>query len=277
MGGNCSNCGDTLTSTHDNEVEYNVDNRMPISFIYGVDKEDENKEILVNAFHFLKDLDTGKNKPGEVHIPDESETIKHIKVFPQILKDLFTCLQAKFGYFDSFDKSSRPDNYKTQMGFPVEILVIKKEGRAKEEEISLHPLKKEREDLSAINIEFKHRTPTRRSRREITVNDFDAQILGSDLHEYYEGEWRKMKYHGYGRLVTVQGHAYEGFFAKGLPWGKGRIYFNNGYYFNGYFEQGVFSGKGELYSNKGSVFQGEFVKGMMEGRGKKFIDDVFRV
>lgn len=273
MGNNCTSCTDSY-SFNQNENEYSADLKLPISFLEDHNEDDdENREILMNAFIFLKGLDDGKDKPGEVHIPEvDSETIKKIRAFPVVLKDMFIAIEAKFGFFDKNDQS-RPDNYKVEESGPMEILVKKKQkNQKKKTEISLHPLSQTQRGV--VDVEFKHMTsiavPQRRTGREVTVMEAQNMGKGSELHEYYEGQWRRMKYHGYGRLITVQGHAYEGHFANGLPHGKGRIYYNNGDFFDGFFEKGKVSGRGQIYTSNGAFVKGEFVGGLIEGRGEPF-------
>lgn len=259
-----------------NETEYSADMKLPVSFLEDHhEDEDENKEILINAFKFLKDLDDGKDSPGEIHVPKpDPGNIMQIKAFPLVLKDMFISIEAKFGFFNKKDSSARPDNYKVEAAGPMEILVKKKEKRVKKKtEISLHPLSQT--NRGVVDVEFKHMTsiavPDRRKGREVSVYDLGNiknMAKGSELHEYYEGEWRKLKYHGYGKLITVQGHAYEGHFANGLPHGKGRIYYNNGDFFDGFFEKGKVSGRGQVYTSNGAFIKGEFVGGLIEGKGK---------
>jgi hypothetical protein len=63
------------------------------------------------------------------------------------------------------------------------------------------------------------------------VNNLDVLETHDEddvVFEFYEGEWRRKKFHGFGKLCTSEGHAYEGNFKSGLPNGKGRIQYNNG-------------------------------------------------
>lgn len=275
--GNCSNCRDTIESHYtNNNEEFFTQEKLPKSFIHGVDEGDANKEIMINVFQFLKDLDNGKDKPGEIHIPPESkEYINYLRTLPLVLSNRFKSLEEKFGFFDKNDTSTlnRKDNFRVERAGPIEIVVIQKKQR--EEVMSLHPAKQDL--LSAINIEFNHQTlneipsqiNNRRDRREITVKDLSIP-LASELHEYYEGEWRKLKYHGFGKLVTVEGHCYEGYFAQGLPWGSGRILFNNGVFFKGRFEKGKYHGDGEIFGDGGQVLKGNFVNGLLEGKGNRY-------
>ena len=63
-------------------------------------------------------------------------------------------------------------------------------------------------------------------------SDHNSMQTGAKLKqmdfEFYEGEWRLQKMHGFGRLCTTEGHVYEGSFKTGLPDGKGRILYNTG-------------------------------------------------
>lgn len=276
MGNDCTTC--SLNPNHNgDETEYSVDNRLPVSFLHGVEDEDINQEILLNTVDFLKNLDDGKNKTGEIQVPPESDSITYIRSLPIIFQNLYKKIHDKFGYFDTFDISSRKDKFKVEMGPPMEITVLKK-NKGKRDEISLHPVTQTK--FGPTNVRFEHKTPSRVDRREITMAEIQIPsdlIVKSELHEYYEGEWRKKKYHGFGRLVTVEGHVYEGFFSQGFPWGKGRVLYNNGNYFKGYFERGEYSGQGELYSTNGSYLKGEFFKGNLEGKGKQKIFIFFSV
>ena len=82
-----------------------------------------------------------------------------------------------------------------------------------------------------------------------SINNLEAletHAEENEAFEFYFGEWRLQKFHGYGKLCTSEGHAYEGNFKAGLPHGRGRILYNNGDMLAGRFEKGLVEGEATL-------------------------------
>lgn len=74
----------------------------------------------------------------------------------------------------------------------------------------------------------------------IGLNTYHTQH--DHIYQYYQGEWRLRKMHGYGKLAMRDGSVYEGGFKSGLPEGKGRIMYANSDILNGYFKEGKIHG-----------------------------------
>ena len=105
-------------------------------------------------------------------------------------------------------------------------------------------------------------------------SDHNSMQTGAKLKqmdfEFYEGEWRLQKMHGFGRLCTTEGHVYEGSFKTGLPDGKGRILYNTGDILDGEFVKGLVQGKGHFYTQDGIDVQGTFKNNVLNGEGEDF-------
>ncbi|XP_053546327.1 MORN repeat-containing protein 1 [Bombina bombina] len=84
----------------------------------------------------------------------------------------------------------------------------------------------------------------------------------------YEGEWRRGKKHGQGKLFFKDGSYYEGDFMDGEITGNGlRYWASSGNTYSGEFENGELHGHGVMQYKNGGTYEGEFVFGIREGHG----------
>ncbi|KAM4652119.1 MORN repeat-containing protein 1 [Discoglossus pictus] len=84
----------------------------------------------------------------------------------------------------------------------------------------------------------------------------------------YEGEWKKGKKHGRGKLLFKDGSYYEGEFMDGEITGNGlRYWASSGNTYSGEFECGELHGHGVMEYKDGGRYEGEFVYGIREGHG----------
>ena len=90
----------------------------------------------------------------------------------------------------------------------------------------------------------------------------------------YIGEWKDDKFHGKGRLISINGDFYEGDFLLGQIEGNG-IYNStkNGYHYIGEFKNNKFHGNGKLLFNDNTKYKGHFNEGYMEGEGNLLFND----
>eukprot|EP00794_Sanderia_malayensis_P009794 gene9794-10793_t len=90
----------------------------------------------------------------------------------------------------------------------------------------------------------------------------------------YEGEWRKGKKHGHGKLVMNDGSFYEGQFVNGEMSGVGvRKWARSCNVYEGEFQRGELNGKGVMKYADGSTYEGDWVENMRQGEGKLTIHD----
>lgn len=84
----------------------------------------------------------------------------------------------------------------------------------------------------------------------------------------YEGQWKKGKKHGHGKLLLKDGSYYEGEFADGEIEGNGlRYWASSGNTYSGQFSCGELHGTGVMQYKDGGRYEGEFTCGMREGYG----------
>jgi hypothetical protein len=83
----------------------------------------------------------------------------------------------------------------------------------------------------------------------------------------------KARRHGYGLLVTKQGHLYVGYFRNDEPHGKGHLIYFNGEEYVGNFEDGEFSGNGTFYYSSGKKYVGQWRNNRMQGQGSVYNSD----
>ncbi|XP_069097091.1 MORN repeat-containing protein 1 isoform X2 [Pleurodeles waltl] len=84
----------------------------------------------------------------------------------------------------------------------------------------------------------------------------------------YEGQWKKGKKHGHGKLLLKDGSYYEGEFADGEIEGNGLRYWASfGNTYSGQFSCGELHGTGVMQYKDGARYEGEFSCGMREGYG----------
>lgn len=95
-------------------------------------------------------------------------------------------------------------------------------------------------------------------------------FIGEDL--LYEGQWRKLKYHGKGKLYEEDG-VYEGQFEDGEKNGIGVKIYNNENYYNGEWIHDKLTGYGEMRFGNGDHYIGQFLKGLPEGLGKYIFEN----
>uniref|UniRef100_A0A8C6XKS2 MORN repeat containing 1 n=1 Tax=Naja naja TaxID=35670 RepID=A0A8C6XKS2_NAJNA len=84
----------------------------------------------------------------------------------------------------------------------------------------------------------------------------------------YEGQWKRGKKHGHGKLLLKDGSYYEGEFVDGEIVGHGlRYWASTGNTYSGQFLFGELHGHGVLHYGNGSKYEGEFSYGVREGHG----------
>ncbi|XP_070812380.1 MORN repeat-containing protein 1 [Pituophis catenifer annectens] len=84
----------------------------------------------------------------------------------------------------------------------------------------------------------------------------------------YEGQWKKGKKHGHGKLLLKDGSYYEGEFVDGEIVGHGlRYWASTGNTYSGQFLFGELHGHGVFHYGNGCRYEGEFSYGMREGHG----------
>ncbi|XP_032087830.1 MORN repeat-containing protein 1 isoform X2 [Thamnophis elegans] len=84
----------------------------------------------------------------------------------------------------------------------------------------------------------------------------------------YEGQWKRGKKHGHGKLLFKDGSYYEGEFADGEIVGHGlRYWASTGNTYSGQFLFGELHGHGVFHYGNGGKYEGEFSYGMREGHG----------
>jgi hypothetical protein len=86
--------------------------------------------------------------------------------------------------------------------------------------------------------------------------------------EYYDGEWRRGKAHGFGIHVWSNGDKYDGEWYRSLKHGRGKDYFHTGDSYEGEYRYGKFEGTGTFKWTKGMVYNGQFKEGMRHGNGE---------
>jgi hypothetical protein len=65
----------------------------------------------------------------------------------------------------------------------------------------------------------------------------------------YQGNWKEGKINGKGKLIYSDGSYYEGEFVNGSKFGKGKYVWNANYYYNGEWNNDIQNGYGILYKN----------------------------
>ena len=118
----------------------------------------------------------------------------------------------------------------------------------------------------------------------------------------YIGYWKNNKYHGKGRLISINGDYYEGDFVNGNIEGTGTFYNSKEKYtyvggflenkfngigeiiyqntcdgeihlYKGNFKNGCSEGKGKLEYNNGNYYEGEFINNCFNGNGCFFFNN----
>ena len=96
----------------------------------------------------------------------------------------------------------------------------------------------------------------------------------------YEGEWKRDKEHGKGKLMTADRSRiiYEGEFERGRMQGQGTYYYAQadnsvldkatlGARYIGEFKENMRNGFGQYFLPDGSIYNGMWREGMMNGKG----------
>jgi len=83
---------------------------------------------------------------------------------------------------------------------------------------------------------------------------------------YYEGEFKKGVYNGFGKLAT-QEFTYEGFFSDGLMNGEGILIFSTGDTMYGLFKNGYMNGMGKIEYQNGDIYEGYIADNIRDGAG----------
>ena len=111
----------------------------------------------------------------------------------------------------------------------------------------------------------------------------------------YEGQWKKGKRHGHGKMTTrrwcfegkfkdgkrdghgkstdLNGTFYEGEFKDDKRHGEGKLTFADGKVYEGGFKDGGMHGQGKMTSPDGTVYEGEWRDGKRHGHGKMTFAD----
>ncbi len=92
----------------------------------------------------------------------------------------------------------------------------------------------------------------------------------------FEGELRRGKANGHGRLVMPDGDTYEGDYRDGLANGQGRFYYDEGDYYEGDFQDGQRWGEGTYWYESKSEFlkhTGTWKQGKANGPGTLYYRD----
>ena len=230
---------------------------MPNSFIYQLEEGDDkiNNHVFDSILNHLLEIDDGSDKPGDVHVPNQSDTIRQVRDLPIVFKGKFEDLTNIFGKFDS-NSSKRPDNYRCMFSNWLEITLA----NAISNENDTPAVMPYKTKASVIDLKIIH------------ISQFGEQGLSKmplenqqDFsYQFYEGQWRREKFHGAGKLVTVEGHCYEGFFKQGLPHGPGRIFYTNGVKLSGIFKKGNLNGPAQLVGPFGETIKGEFKNNILQ-------------
>jgi len=85
----------------------------------------------------------------------------------------------------------------------------------------------------------------------------------------YEGEWKRGKKHGHGKLLMKDGSYYEGKFENGEISGSGiRKWTATGNVYEGEFLKGELNGNGMMKYGNGTVYEGEWNENMKQGEGE---------
>lgn len=86
--------------------------------------------------------------------------------------------------------------------------------------------------------------------------------------EYYEGELKNGKFHGYGIFSVKKGTCYEGTWVDGEMSGAGKIVYEIGEEYDGEWRKNLKHGFGEMKYKNGSVYRGLWKEGWPIGKGK---------
>ena len=90
----------------------------------------------------------------------------------------------------------------------------------------------------------------------------------------YEGDFKKGKFEGNGKLIFEDGQSYVGEFLDGIKSGKGTEYYKNGTVkYEGSFINDKYEGEGKLIWENGEFYIGKFKDGAMDGKGIEYYKD----
>lgn len=99
-------------------------------------------------------------------------------------------------------------------------------------------------------------------------NTVDAKKKKYPNGDYYEGEWKKGKPNGMGKMTYADGRIYEGNWKEGKYYDEGKMFYANGDIYEGFWENGKANGYGVMKYSNGGIYDGMWVDDMKMGRGK---------
>ena len=100
-------------------------------------------------------------------------------------------------------------------------------------------------------------------------------LPGTELVESYEGSWKNDEKDGFGVYIyrKADGCVYEGDWRKNRRHGKGKLSFSDGSFYRGDFLMELMHGYGIHVSADGSQYEGEWFENMRHGRGTVMAND----
>jgi len=107
-------------------------------------------------------------------------------------------------------------------------------------------------------------------------NTVDAKKKKYPNGDYYEGEWKKGKPNGMGKMIYADGRIYEGNWKKGKANGYGVMKYSNGGIYDGMWVDNMKMGRGKLERANGERFEGEWKEDKLyKGKGNGYMDSNF--
>jgi len=85
--------------------------------------------------------------------------------------------------------------------------------------------------------------------------------------DVYEGEWRKCRRDGRGKMMFNNGDVYEGDWKEDVREGHGRLIYKNGDFYDGEFKNNEREGKGKMSYKMGHIYEGDWKHNHKEGQG----------
>jgi len=102
---------------------------------------------------------------------------------------------------------------------------------------------------------------------------FQGEIWDKKYNQYYKGEIKNNKKHGYGKTIwqkELSGHIYEGYYKDGVKSGWGFYKWPNGNKYWGEWDHGERTGIGQYRWPNGDTYRGSFKKGKKSGLGVQY-------
>jgi hypothetical protein len=86
-----------------------------------------------------------------------------------------------------------------------------------------------------------------------------------DISYVYEGNWRRGKFHGQGKLTYADGEVYEGAWKAGMRHGQGKCTYASGSVYEGDYKDDLRNGQGKYTFADGSVYEGVWIDDVYHG------------